>query len=391
MPDLTDYLRYSLGRHNRLKLYLGNTSEILRLLPSNSVHFVVTSPPYWGLRRYDDTRKEMRGSSEIGNEKLMSCGKSGLIMSECGKCHICNLTRVFKECKRIIRNDGCIIIVYDNPYMRTVVGNREGQTAKLHKEFELITATYELVYALRRVGLGLREELIWEKSNPKPDSVSDRSTKATERILKFTKSGEYYYDKYATMVEYYNKLAKRNQLKNRTDVITTSIKKDWSGEHKGTFPEELVHELFKGCYAPYKKRTSINSAVGACSICSTSYHRITEKRGGQKSDGGDYDKRDHSRPYNRDGTSDTLDGIIPETVHIGWKKTCRCNTEETIPCTVLDPFMGSGTVAVVALKNRLNSIGVDLVERYYEMDAIPRIEKLIREDRYTDAFVEGVL
>jgi DNA modification methylase len=185
---------------------VGDAFDLLRQLPDDSINCVVTSPPYWQLRRYLPAGHP-RAADELGLEATP------------GE-FIRKLTAVFAEVRRVLRPDGtCWINIGDSrasiaggydedgsrgsssssssigPKTRSAVlkGERRRPPPGL-KPKDLVGIPWALAFALRDDGWYLREEIIWHKLNPQPESVKDRPTRAHEQLFLLTKSGSYYYD-----------------------------------------------------------------------------------------------------------------------------------------------------------------------------------------------------
>ena len=161
----------------------------LRRLPDGYAHCCVTSPPYWGLRDY---------------------GVDGQIgLEETPEAHIARLVEVFREVGRVLRDDGVMFVNYGDAYAQDdkwggASGNknytsaaggisRAKKTTGL-KSKDLIGLPWMLAFALRADGWYLRQDIIWHKPNPMPESVTDRCTKAHEYLFLLSKSQRYYYD-----------------------------------------------------------------------------------------------------------------------------------------------------------------------------------------------------
>jgi DNA modification methylase len=167
----------------------GDCREVLRTLPDNSVHCCVTSPPYWGLRDYGI-------ESQIGRED-----SPDLFVAE--------MVAVFREVRRVLREDGTLWLNLGDTYQNGK-GKSGGvdpkQPARRHglrpndvsipglKPKDLIGVPWLAAFALRADGWYLRQDIIWSKPNPMPESVQDRCTKAHEYIFLLSKSAKYYYD-----------------------------------------------------------------------------------------------------------------------------------------------------------------------------------------------------
>ena len=98
-----------------VKLHLGNVTDVLALLPRSSVHCVVTSPPYWGLRDYGGDK-----SIEIGSEPSPDCGTNG--EAQCGGCFVCSMVAVFRAVRRVLRDDGTLWLNLGDTYSKGING-----------------------------------------------------------------------------------------------------------------------------------------------------------------------------------------------------------------------------------------------------------------------------
>ena len=258
---------------------VGDCRELLRQLPDESVQCVVTSPPYWGLRDY--------GVS----------GQMGLEPSP--KEYVAQMVEVFREVRRVLRNDGTVWLNLGDSYSS---GGRTTQTAptlrrKGHDEAsgkqkylnnfavrpgnvdgtkpkDLIGIPWRVAFALQEDGWYLRQDIIWHKPNPMPESVRDRCTKAHEYIFLLSKGPRYYFDSEAIkepatnagrrvtlgeksfskgqaagaglkasgngMADYYDV----KDTRNRRSVWTVNTK-PYKGAHFATFPPDLIVPCIK--------------------------------------------------------------------------------------------------------------------------------------------------
>lgn len=172
------------------KIYTGDCLEVLKTLPDDSVHCCVTSPPYYALRDYG-----MEG--QIGRETSP-------------KEYVLRLTEVFSEVRRVLRSDGTLWLNIADTYAGK--GNqgdfvdpknpkgRNGQAVALNHKVEgckpkdMIGIPWMLAFALRDSGWYLRNDIIWMKSNPMPESCKDRCSRCYEHIFLFSKSRKYHFD-----------------------------------------------------------------------------------------------------------------------------------------------------------------------------------------------------
>jgi len=180
------------------RIYQGDVLEVLHTLPDESVHCVVTSPPYWGLRDY-----EVDG--QIGLETRVDC--LGWATGEpCGVCFICRMTAVFDEVRRVLRTDGTAWVNMGDSYAASATSNHgRGKNTRAEnprrvrpsgtlKPKDLVGQPWRLALALQASGWWLRSEIIWHKPTCMPESIKDRPTKAHETIFLLAKSQAYYYD-----------------------------------------------------------------------------------------------------------------------------------------------------------------------------------------------------
>lgn len=180
------------------KILNGDCIEMLRSLPDASVHCCVTSPPYWGLRDYGH-------DGQIGLEATPEA-------------YVARMVEVFREVRRVLRDDGTCWLNLGDSYARTggwasndgldgcargesgraktnVQAGRNGQKRPSGlKEKDLVGIPWRVAFALQTDGWWLRQDIIWHKPNPMPESVRDRCTKAHEYVFLLTKSERYFYD-----------------------------------------------------------------------------------------------------------------------------------------------------------------------------------------------------
>lgn len=223
----------------------------------------VTSPPYYGLRNYGDEEKQI-GQEETPEE------------------YISNLVEVFREVRDVLTDDGTLWVNIGDSYYnyrpgkgqalnkQTVSSNdqdlpqkcaRRGNKLDGLKEKDLIGIPWMLAFALRADGWYLRQDIIWHKPNPMPESVRDRCTKAHEYMFLLSKNKKYYYDNEAikepakdwgtrdrTKGKYHNQgsglqphsgLTKSYPKKNKRSVWSIPPK-PYKGAHFAVFPPELI-------------------------------------------------------------------------------------------------------------------------------------------------------
>jgi DNA modification methylase len=171
-------------------LHHGDCLEVLRTMADNSVQCCVTSPPYFGLRDYGV-------DGQIGRESTIDD-------------YVSRLVCVFREIRRVIKDDGTAWLNLGDSYVTAGGDGKPGATAKVGntksgkqvstpKRFglgdkNLIGVPWRVAFALQSDGWCLRQDIIWHKPNPMPESVRDRCTKSHEYIFLLSKSPRYFFD-----------------------------------------------------------------------------------------------------------------------------------------------------------------------------------------------------
>ena len=251
----------------------GDCIEGMRRLEGQSVNCVVTSPPYFGLRDY---------------------GHDGQIGLEASPDEfVAKLVEVFREVRRVLRDDGTVWLNLGDSYARAggwsdnsgLDGLARGESGRAMsnmtgkggasqrlpiglKSKDLIGVPWRVAFALQSDGWYLRQDIIWHKPNPMPESVRDRCTKAHEYIFLLSKSERYYFDSEAmkepsagrTDMGKMNRIGRLNEggewsspepqekaTRNRRSVWTVATK-PYSGAHFATFPPDLIRPcILAGC------------------------------------------------------------------------------------------------------------------------------------------------
>ena len=155
-----------------LEIHNGDCIEVMRSMPDESVHCCVTSPPYWGLRDYGV-------DGQIGLEETLQEWVEKMVA-------------VFREVRRVLRKDGTCWVNLGDSYAGNPSGG-QGGTGGL-KPKDIIGQPWRVALALQADGWLLRQDIIWHKPNPMPESVRDRCTKAHEYLFLLTKSERYWWD-----------------------------------------------------------------------------------------------------------------------------------------------------------------------------------------------------
>ena len=226
-------------RRNKMILH-GHVLDKLQEVESDSVQCVVTSPPYWGLRDYgtatweggDENCEHIQRTNKQGGEadrphRELETFQYKDICKKCGakrtddqiglektpELYVAKMVKVFREIKRVLRDDGTVWLNLGDSYNTTQAGNKtwgDGVGANKHykdgsipkkrntniglKTKDLCGIPWRVAFALQADGWYLRSDIIWHKPNPMPESVTDRPTKSHEYIFLLSKSQKYFYD-----------------------------------------------------------------------------------------------------------------------------------------------------------------------------------------------------
>jgi DNA modification methylase len=412
----------------------------LQSLPDESVHCVVCSPPYWGLRDYGtglwdggDPDCDHKGAPLISDKSGLAGYTSENIKLRtfsvpqgdvCGKCgarrqdqqlgleptpdqYVARIVEVFREVRRVLRSDGTCWVNLGDSYAasrtyqvrdnkHTDVGNDMAASVPPGlKPKDLVGIPWRVAFALQADGWYLRSEITWCKPNCMPESVTDRPTKATEKVFLLTKAPRYYYDAEAIRTEHQRDgraitevIGRDGSLQHRNGERwpgTGANARDWwliategfADAHFATFPTELVRRCI----------LAGTSERGCCPVCGKPWERET----GRDEQPQAYAPRKYDPDDPRFQTKRNLGGRYQAQLDkhpirtLGWRPGCDCvgvllQTPYTegktvnrppvpIPCTVLDPFLGSGTTAYVARKHGRRSIGIELSPAYADLAA----------------------
>lgn len=293
------------------KIITGNAIEVLKELPDCSADCCITSPPYLGLRDYGV-------NEQIGLENSVEA-------------YINRLTDIFREVRRVLKNDGTLWLNIGDSY---VSSNSEYSNCKRK---DLIGIPWLLAFALRNDGWYLRQDIIWEKPNAMPESVKDRCTKSHEYIFLFSKQSKYYFDYEA-------------------------IKEPAVGFNN------IVPAGSKGTLRPNSRLRKGNSRTfrgGGVYTKGQSFNNSAEIM-----------RESHGNNENMTGLRNKRSVWTVATQ--GYKEAHFATFPEKLiePCVlagsrdggiILDPFIGSGTTAVVAKKHNRGFIGIELNPEYAEM------------------------
>lgn len=327
-----------------IEILQGDTRSILPTLRSESIHCVVTSPPYWGLRSYlaaDHPNK----TAELGLEKSLSE-------------HITTLIEVFREVKRVLRPEGTVWLNVGDCYATSKNGRSAADTKRAGKDdrtfrdkpFDTVRASNlksgnlclipeRLAIALQDDGWVVRSRIVWGKTNTKPDSSGRfRPSYNHEMVWMLSKRRSCYYDSVA--VRRATAPSTGPRLKQNIEFQTGSFrhpgKTNGSFKASGSIEDRLlrayepeidpdqVWKISTASFSQAHTATFPPELAERCILAGSSEFGVCCHCG---------------NPWERQTTKGTPTGVR-EIITVGWTQTCDCPDNRPIPATILDPFGG---------------------------------------------------
>lgn len=320
------------------RIIQGDCLDVLKTLPDLSVNCCVTSPPYLGLRDYGI-------DGQLGLEKTPDE-------------YVSKMVDIFREVKRVLKDDGTLFLNLGDSYAGSGgTGSQFGQIESGLKKVrpekptnglkpkDLVGIPWMVAFALRSDGYYLRQDIIWHKPNPMPESVTDRCTKAHEYIFLLSKSSKYYFDSDAI---------KERSVCDDKRMVDGFVPKSVNGKHS-VDPQNSANR---------KKYKPTEAGDGTSMVGHNGYY---------KSDGS---------PIGNPGFRNKRSVWSVTTSPYKGAHFATFPEELITPCVlagspqggvVLDPFFGAGTTGVVCKKNQRDFIGIELNPEYAKM-AEKRIE-----------------
>lgn len=290
----------------------GDCIDVMKTLPDKSVFTCITSPPYWGIKDFGG-------------------GKGQLGLEETVEEYVENIVKVFREVKRVLRDDGTLWLnMGDTYFFKSLVERRKKERLPLYaskekhvvgtirrntndiKVKDLVGLPWMVAFALRADGWYLRSDIIWQKTSLAPESSPDRPIRSHEYIFLLAKNKNYYYDRDSIRENstVSNKRFFNDDSRNKRTVWTVD-RSPVHGKHSATFPEKLIEPcVLAGC---------------------------------------------------------------PEH---GW---------------VLDPFSGSGTTGIVSQRFNRNCTLIDINEKFVEMQKTRTKEQFFKSDKVDFAKVRKII
>jgi DNA modification methylase len=387
------------------KIEFGNCIDTMQKwkLEGVKVQMCVTSPPYYGLRSYLPTDHP---------DKLLEIG-----LEETPEQYIERMVEVFRGVRDILADDGVVFINIGDSYynyrpgkgqamvQQTVAINkrdtpddcpRRGNKLEGLKEKDLIGIPFRLAFALQQDGWYWRQNIIWKKLNPLPESVKDRFTNSHEYILLLSKKSHYFFDNYATRElasvkdksggsvggKKYTQNSEYNQhnyhqsgkkyisdgYRNKRSVWSVATK-PLKESHFAAYPPELIEPCV----------LSGTSERGHCPQCGARWKRIVESQSKEVERHEDGHCA-HRPPSHHSGQTPHRKENFEQIVkNVYWEAGCSCAVDP-VPDIVFDPFMGSGTTAMVALQHGRQYLGCELNTDYKNIQ-IKRVDPVEKEQK----------
>jgi len=358
------------------RIIVGDALTELRKMPADSVDCVITSPPYWGLRDYgtarweggdpscehtiaydfkDEKRRNARCASPLRGDDCSKCRKCGarrvdaqIGMEPTPSEHIDVLLEVFREVRRVLKPTGTFWLNYGDCYATAPNGRAAADIKNDDRTFrdkpystvveglkpkDLVGMPWRLALALQADGWWLRNDIVWKKPNPMPESVEDRLVRAHEYIFLLAKQPKYYFDYKAIMEDCVN-----------GDPEAPRGSKGTARPNKG------LRKTFRGGGAYTGRQSFDNSAQAGNETHGNKPNPLMKRR-----------KRD-----------------VWDISTVGYREAHFATFPPKLvkPCilagcpwggVILDPFGGAGTTALVANQNGRNAMLIELNPEYAEI------------------------
>ena len=321
--------------------------------------------------------------------------------------YLSRMVEVMREVRRVLRDDGTCWLNIGDAYAggntrmsgrgdtnRETPGGRGGsfrggtrttlECVSGLKPKDLIGLPWRLAFALQDDGWWLRSDIIWAKPNPMPESVTDRPTRAHEYMFLLTKRAKYFYDADAVRTPstdwHGGRFKPHSPLhQSRRTAIETVIPEDEQIGANMRDVWQIATQSFKGAhFATLTPEKLVEPCVlagtsvhGVCAQCGAPWERETERQL----------VRSHSHANNKPSVTDRstsadqndfgstsagaghVGGRVTQVTTTGWQPTCD-HDATVVPAIVLDPFAGSGTTGVVALRHGRSFVGIELNPEY---------------------------
>lgn len=428
----------------------GDVLEVIDQFPDQLADMVVTSPPYYKAREYQDGDKPIPPTHWPACELKIMYGFPAIKIPEMKCClghepdplyYVAHMVLIFEKVRAKLKDTGTLWLNIGDTWKSQGGGIKNGLRHK-----DMIGIPFMVAFALRTAGWYLRMDNIWSKPNPLTESVNDRPTKSHEYIFLLSKQKSYYYDGDAIRTEHKSESVKRaararsekhkmmngapgqtkhsphkakqnlNNKRTPSEVFAEGESLHEVGANKRSVWEEedpwtlwqwlLLHgpaDVIKPLLDKYVQENDIKHSVwwianggikeshfaaypeklitpcvlagtsrkGNCATCGAPYRREADYKSipTQKAAktlvvdqrNHDADRRSRADNFQKDGK---MPGYITQVTTNGWVKTCKCKSKTIVKPIVFDPFMGSGTTAIVAEANGCDYAGIEISKEY---------------------------
>jgi DNA modification methylase len=307
------------------QIICGDVLQVLKQIPDDTFHCCVTSPPYWGLRDYGH-------DGQIGLEATPEA-------------YVARMVEVFREVRRVLRDDGTLWLNLGDSYASGTIGRNDDDTLprpkgghrvgsatpgkqgtrkrpESIKPKDLVGIPWRVAFALQADGWWLRQDIIWHKPNPMPESVRDRCTKAHEYVFLLTKSERYFCDSEAIHEKSVDKESINGRRPRKHHALAESDPTEFGATRLG-FLNGRSNQA--GTTYPTRNRRSVWTVT--------------------------------TKPYSGAHFAVMPADLVEPCIKAGCPEGGA----------VIDPFSGSGTTAMVARNLSCRFIGIELNPAYVEL------------------------
>ena len=412
---------YLYSKNDQVTLYKGNNVDVLKTLPAESINCVVTSPPYYNLRDYGSATwiggdencdhksiHAKRGMNPTNDYVKQSTSNEGMGVDFYTTCPMCNamkqdeqlgleatpkeyvenMVQVFKEVKRVLAKNGTLWLNLGDSYS-TFDNNG-------YKPKDLMGMPWRVAFALQDDGWYLRQDIIWHKPAPMPESVRDRCTKSHEYIFLLSKSAKYYYDadaikeptvsakgftermngnKQSIEQKHYAVIEPefRKEIIEYRDLPEHNVIKEYLSEWRNKanltiqeiedhFNSQAPHHWFEtnGSYPSAVDWEELKLLLGFDDFWDKRMTTIYEKSGMKQT--GEYRNKRSVWSINTASYKDSHFAVFPKELPMN---CIKAGTREGD--VVLDLFAGSGTTLQVAQELGRKAIGIDVKAEFLDM------------------------